>query len=87
MWINHLKLKGLSFPNFKVSIKYPNHQIIQKIMWEIHMHEMRAQLECEKYLETSDIWQLGKGNYDRQLFMSWLRDSLWKNSSEGPAGG
>lgn len=32
MWINHLKLKGLSFPNFKVSIKYPNHQIIQKIM-------------------------------------------------------
>ena len=51
---------GLRFSNhLKLNIENPSHKAVQKIMGEIRIREMKSQLECEKYSETSD--NPGKG--------------------------
>ena len=50
---------GLSFSNLKLNIEYPSHKAVQKIMGEFDIREMKSQLECEMYSETSD--NPGKG--------------------------
>lgn len=49
---------GLSFSNLKLNIEYPSHKAVQ-IMGEFDIREIKSQLECEKYSETSD--NPGKG--------------------------
>ena len=75
----------LRFSNhLKLNIENPSRKAVQKIMGEVYIREMKSQLECEKYSETSD--NLGKGTVADSCFMSWMRDSLWKKNSIGRLG-
>ena len=62
----------LRFSNhLQLNIENPSHKAVQKIMGEVDIREMKSQLECEKYSETSD--NLGKGTVADSCFMSWER--------------
>lgn len=75
----HLKFMELRFsiPSTEHR-KSRSHKAVQKIMGEVDISEMKSQLECREVLRNITT---GQGDCE-QLFMSWMRDSLWKKKKK-----